>query len=67
MDFSQLTALGQTFGVPGLMIGFLIWDRITSNAIQVKRAEADIKIAEALNGLGKDYDHLAQLIKGGRQ
>lgn len=64
MDFSQLTALGQTFGVPGLMIGFLIWDRIQSNSIQIKRAEADIKIAEALKGLGKDFEHLTDLVRG---
>ena len=61
-EASMIVQLGQTFGAPGLFIGFLIWDRIQMRAERKevedrretqadKRLEADKAQTVALTAL----------------
>lgn len=44
----QLIALATSFGAPGLLIAFMVWDRRENARLAEKRIAADIAMAQAM-------------------
>lgn len=55
---ADLIALASQFGAPGLLIGFMIWDRTQQNAINKSRVEADLEMAKGLTLLAERVNHV---------
>lgn len=49
----DIVALASSFGGPGLLIAFMIWDRSVQNKLTQSRIEADLKVATALTLLAE--------------
>lgn len=54
----QLVQLATTFGAPGLLIAYMVWDRSGQMKLAEKRIAADIKVAEAMATLAVKLDAL---------
>ncbi len=52
----QLITLASSFGAPGLLIGYMVWDRREGTRLAEKRIEADIRVAEAMATLAVKID-----------
>lgn len=55
---SDLMQLAGNFGGPGLLIAYMIWDRIQQNKIAEKRTAADVAMAQAMTLLSTKLDNL---------
>lgn len=64
MEAGIILELVKALGAPGLVVGFMIWDRVERNKLDGKRSEADLEMARGLTAMGKDFQHLAELIRG---
>lgn len=62
MDWTVIAELGKAWGTPGLLIGFMIWDRIERNKLEAKRSEADLEMAKGITSMGKDFSHLSEIV-----
>lgn len=54
MDFASIMPVAQAFGVPGLVIGFLIWDRDRRDKNWRDHEEKRLKQEEARINCDKD-------------
>lgn len=45
---NEIATLAGQFGAPGLLIGFMIWDRVQQNRLTEKRIEADKALAVSM-------------------
>lgn len=52
----DLMQLASTFGAPGLLIAFMIWDKTGQNKLAEKRTAADIAMAQAMTLLATKLD-----------
>lgn len=50
---NEIITLAGQFGAPGMLIGFMIWDRIQQNKLAEKRIESDKALAVAMTLLSE--------------
>lgn len=55
---NDIVQLASQFGAPGLLIGFMVWDRSIRNKMDRDRTEADVKMAEAITLLSERLNHV---------
>ncbi len=56
----QLISLAGTFGAPGLLVAFMVWDRTAQTRLSEKRIAADIRLAESMTTLAVKIDALSR-------
>lgn len=54
----ELMQMASSFGAPGLLIAFMIWDRKEQNKINRERIQADLDMARSLTLLSAKLDHV---------
>lgn len=55
---ADLVQLATSFGAPGLLVAFMVWDRTTQNRISKDRIDADLKMATAMTLLTERISHV---------
>lgn len=56
----QMIQFAATFGTPGLLIAYMVWDRHGQMKLAEKRIAADIRVAEAMATLAVKIDALGR-------
>lgn len=55
---ADLMQVAGSFGGPGLLIAYMIWDRTQQNRLAEKRTAADVAMAQAMTLLSTKLDNL---------
>lgn len=55
---ADLMSLASSFGAPGLLIAFMVWDRSQANKLAAERTAADVDMAKAITLLAARLDHV---------
>lgn len=56
MTVTDLLALAQSYGPPGMLLAYMVWDKIGQNKLSRERIAADIDMARAITMLTAKID-----------
>lgn len=55
---ADIVAIAANYGPPGMLLAYMIWDKVGQNKLAKERIEADLKVATALTLLSARIDHV---------
>lgn len=54
----DLLALAQNYGPPGMLLAYMIWDKLGQRKVDRERIDADLKMATAMTLLTERVGHV---------